>query len=277
MADTIGRAIGSVQSQLYADWELILVDNHSTDRSAEIIITYLRDPRIRLFQLENADRSQARNYGIENSTGDYICFLDADDTIHPGYLEEFARIFDRFPDCIAISDIHLIAKGRESVWAKSRLFNGNKLSYCVNHGTITFSAPAGYFATIRFEGDYGEDKQWLGRACEKADLAFTGKPYYNYFLVSKLYSAQDFVTTKAIEISSINDLYRNISSGYQATYPLEHALYDFLIKKAYVAIANQYFDEARKIIFTELKRPRSLHAALRKLKLIMTYLLKRYR
>ena len=76
----IEDTIKTVQEQTYTDWELILVNDYSTDGSKEIIKKFLSDNRISLINLEkNSGVAIARNTGIKSATGDYICFLDADD------------------------------------------------------------------------------------------------------------------------------------------------------------------------------------------------------
>ena len=83
---TVKRAIDSVINQSYADWELIIVDDFSTDNSVSIIKSY-DDSRIKLFLLEkNSGACIARNYGIKKSTGDFIAFLDSDDEWMPNKL-----------------------------------------------------------------------------------------------------------------------------------------------------------------------------------------------
>jgi len=77
----ISETINSVINQTYTNWEMILVDDASTDISVEIIKTYqLKDKRIKLYQLEkNSGAGVARNFAIEKAQGRYIAFLDADD------------------------------------------------------------------------------------------------------------------------------------------------------------------------------------------------------
>ncbi|MEO9473982.1 MAG: glycosyltransferase family 2 protein [Cyclobacteriaceae bacterium] len=72
------EAIDSVLDQTYQEWELLIVNDGSTDASAEIIGSY-DDSRIRYFEQENMGVSAARNVGLSNMGGDYFCFLDADD------------------------------------------------------------------------------------------------------------------------------------------------------------------------------------------------------
>ena len=75
------ETIGLVQKQTYRDWELILVDDCSSDNGAAIVRQYAKDDtRIRLIQQEvNAGAARSRNLGISQANGRYLCFLDADD------------------------------------------------------------------------------------------------------------------------------------------------------------------------------------------------------
>lgn len=79
--DTLSTAIDSVRSQSYEKWELLVVDDKSTDDTVtNIKNSFGKDKRIRIFQHDNnMGVSVARNTGIENTTGDYILFLDSDD------------------------------------------------------------------------------------------------------------------------------------------------------------------------------------------------------
>ena len=82
------RCIESILNQTYKDFELILVDDGSTDESYEICKKYANeDDRIRVFHKENGGQSSARNLGLDFATGEYISFIDSDDWIHPQMLE----------------------------------------------------------------------------------------------------------------------------------------------------------------------------------------------
>ncbi|WP_292468262.1 glycosyltransferase family A protein [Methanolobus sp.] len=95
--NSIGRTIKSVLSQTYQDFELIIVDDGSRDKSAEIVRSFT-DKRIRLIQQENAGVSVARNTGIEASKAEIIAFLDADDEWLPVFLETIIRLRKKYPD-----------------------------------------------------------------------------------------------------------------------------------------------------------------------------------
>ncbi len=91
----ISEAIESVINQTYSDWELIIVDDCSSDNSAQIINQYVSDDaRIKLFSTsQNSGMvSIPRNIGIEKAQGDYIAFLDADDIWLPQKLDKQVRL-----------------------------------------------------------------------------------------------------------------------------------------------------------------------------------------
>ncbi|MGM0837625.1 MAG: teichuronic acid biosynthesis protein TuaG [Bacillota bacterium] len=89
-AKFIGKSIESVMDQTYQNWEMILVDDMSTDQSIQIINEYmLKDQRIKLIQLtENSGAAVARNTALDAADGRYIAFLDSDDLWKPSKLEK---------------------------------------------------------------------------------------------------------------------------------------------------------------------------------------------
>lgn len=94
----IDQAIDSVFQQTYADWELVIVDDGSTDQSLDIIRQYAEsESRIRVFTQENRGVSKARNLALENARGEYIAFLDADDWLPPDSLRSRIRKFTESP------------------------------------------------------------------------------------------------------------------------------------------------------------------------------------
>ena len=97
---SIAQALDSVMAQECQDFEVIVVDDGSTDGGAAVVENY-GDPRIRLVRQENAGVSAARNRGIEEARGEYVAFLDADDVWMPGFLAEIEALQREFPQCRA--------------------------------------------------------------------------------------------------------------------------------------------------------------------------------
>jgi glycosyltransferase involved in cell wall biosynthesis len=95
-AHFLPEAVGSVLAQTYRNWELIVVDDGSTDHTREVAEGY-GDERIRYLYQANKGCSAARNLGIKNSRGEFIAFLDSDDMWLPERLEVGMRAFEEHP------------------------------------------------------------------------------------------------------------------------------------------------------------------------------------
>ncbi len=86
----IRRCIDSILSQVYENWELILIDDGSSDNSGDVCDYYAqKDARIEVLHQENQGPSIARNKGLAIARGEYVCFIDADDYVLPSYLSDF--------------------------------------------------------------------------------------------------------------------------------------------------------------------------------------------
>ena len=94
----ISETLESVLVQTFTDFEIVIVNDGSTDSSFEIVSQYT-DNRIRLYNQENKGVSKTRNAGIEYSKSELIAFLDADDYWHPNHLEELYQLYIDFPNC----------------------------------------------------------------------------------------------------------------------------------------------------------------------------------
>ena len=94
----ISETLNSVLAQTFKDFEVIIVNDGSTDNGFEIVSQYT-DNRIRLYNQENKGAAAARNLGIEKATGELIAFLDADDYWYPNHLEELFKLYTDLPNC----------------------------------------------------------------------------------------------------------------------------------------------------------------------------------
>jgi len=97
----IAEAIQSVLDQSYTHWELLLINDGSTD-ATERIIQQFTDFRIHYFEQENRGVSAARNVGLANMQGEFFCFLDADDVLPPKSLESRLTVFEQNPEVMFV-------------------------------------------------------------------------------------------------------------------------------------------------------------------------------
>ncbi|MBD2358952.1 glycosyltransferase [Tolypothrix sp. FACHB-123] len=92
-------ALSSVECQSFGEYEVLIVDDGSTDQTAAVALTFCRrDPRFQLLQKANGGLSSARNHGIRHARGKYIALLDGDDTYHPDKLAVHIAKLDRSPE-----------------------------------------------------------------------------------------------------------------------------------------------------------------------------------
>ena len=187
-ANFIGAAIDSVLEQSYQNWELLIIDDGSTDNTADVIRKYTQqDNRVKYFLQENMERSQARNNGIEKSNGKYICFLDSDDAFLPNHLKFFYETI-------------LKNKGQSGIYYSDSIItiNGNeiiqKLEYSGNENLQTFLF---YSSLIP------------GRVCIKTDIL------------------KEFNFDPEISISEDTDLWVRIACKYPYFIPTNQATIEY--------------------------------------------------
>jgi len=100
-AHTLHRAINSLLGQTYGNWELIVVDDGSTDDTEKLVGSY-GDGRIRYIRIDKSGVSRARNIGLDGAYGKYICFLDSDNILDSRFLETMHRAISSSPDEVGL-------------------------------------------------------------------------------------------------------------------------------------------------------------------------------
>lgn len=197
-APYVAKAIASVLSQTFTDFELVIVDDGSKDNSAQIAEKTIegRD-NCRLIRQENVGVSVARNNGVALSQGDYLCFLDADDWWASTFLEELSKLIDEFPDAGIYGTGYTIVnetrhKTRVSPIGVESGFDKGYINYCQVYAKtlvmpltsisvaiprLVFNEMKGFPKGIKL----GEDFLLWIRIASKYKVAFLNKPlaYYN--------------------------------------------------------------------------------------------------
>lgn len=121
----IVSTVESVLAQTYTDFELIVVDDGSTDDSADAV-RGIHDSRLRLVSKRNGGVCSARNEGIHQAKSEDVAFLDADDLYEPGFLEEIADLIEKCPEASIWGTSYYFLKGGDKVPADKPLPKGFK-------------------------------------------------------------------------------------------------------------------------------------------------------
>lgn len=196
---SIVSTLQSVIEQMYTDWECIIINDGSTDRSADVVRDFIRavkseelkDKRIRLIHQENAGVSAARNRGIMEAKGEYVAFLDADDYWDPNVLEEYKQLIHDYPEASLyalgcgsiVNGAKYLCKNKleegfrgylENVWNFDPYFLVTASCCCCKRTLIT---QLGGFDTRM---THGEDYDMWWRLLFVGSLAFYNKTFVYY-------------------------------------------------------------------------------------------------
>lgn len=111
--DYISSMMDCVLKQSFSDFEIIIIDDGSTDGSGQIADYYaMKDTRVRVVHIANGGVSRARNTGLDLAKGKYITFIDADDTVSANYVEKLYR-------CLIDNEVDIVISGITKVWEES--------------------------------------------------------------------------------------------------------------------------------------------------------------
>lgn len=185
----IRRCIDSILKQTYTDFEIIIVDDGSSDNGPSII-SEMNNPSIRLIRQNNQGVSCARNRGIEEAKYDIIAFIDADDMWTETHLEDIMHLYSKYPDCGVFGTSYTIQSNGRTIYpsitkidfseedgimrnyyevASGKDFPFNSSSYAVKKDII--KSIGGYPIGI----PSGEDILTMARLNAVSDIAYTKK------------------------------------------------------------------------------------------------------
>ena len=226
----IGPCLDALRQQSCRDFEILVIDDGSTDRTAELTAERAAlDPRIRLIRRENGGVSAARNTGIEQARGELLAFLDSDDSCDPAFLDALRALYA--PGVLPVADV--IRSDRQGSallqaepafrlpenWQGEFLFGslGKQIAFSVCNKL--FCAETLKTHGIRFpeEVTVGEDMLFVYsylHFCDTLRMSREAKYYYFISEGTAMYSARDYTepycrTLRAME--ELNAIYRDLT------------------------------------------------------------------
>ncbi|HFI0959973.1 TPA: glycosyltransferase family 2 protein [Streptococcus suis] len=260
----LDECIRTVLAQTYSNWELLLINDGSTDSSGTICDDYAKgDERIRVIHKNNGGLSDARNAGIDNCTGEYIVFLDSDDGIRGDFLEECVTTANQHDVDIVIGHFFIWdennqtflyfvdqsqkdttevisaqeALNRQVVWK-----NLNTAPFVVAWGKLF---KASLFNTVRFpKGKVFEDEYTIHKTLlESNTVALINKEFYMYRRHGNSIMTSHFSVSKAMNlVEALEERIVDLVLANKDTQLVRQKLRDVLQNTKYEMEVNQCTD-----------------------------------
>ena len=246
----IKKCLQSIFDQTYQDWEIILIDDGSTDRSGEICDSFSNDERVTVIHQDNKGVSQARNTGLDCARGDCVTFVDPDDWLNKQALEEYVNGIKKGADIVACN-IGMVSEDGKCQILKLWANKGNKafsrkeaVTIFMNNSAIACNKcyKKELLAKTRFDPSmsYGEDTDFLVKVLMKIESIWLSDycAYYYFYkrpgnvvsgvlgqkdaeYLNNNYKIYDILAKNGYAVAGVHRI--NVAIGFI----LEKAVYDF--------------------------------------------------
>ena len=256
------KCVNSIINQTYTNLEIILVDDGSPDNCGAICDEYAKkDSRIKVIHEKNSGQSIARNAGLDNATGEFVGFIDSDDTIEPGMFEDLYNAIQGVDLAVcghslvydgkveSASTDNIIELDKEGLWREvfGKLNNAvwNKLFKRELINDLRFD--------LRFA--HGEDLIFNIRYLERANLGkVVDKPLYNYYKRNDSITTGKFTRRKLLEIDSKDEALRLVKNLYPT---MENVALKYCFRARMNILRHIFKDNLQKEYREEIKQFKS--------------------
>lgn len=257
----ITESIESILAQTYIHYEIIIVDDGSTDTTEQIVRNF-NDTRIKYFKKNHSGVSATRNYGVEKSSGDLICFLDSDDILLKNHFEVLINNISQHEgeELIYRTKYKSVPEDNFSEMISFKPEEENRILFALRNLTAihTYCFPACIVKTIKFDErfHYFEDTSFIVRAlfrCELKQINQTTVVYRNHALNStvNLYQSEAHEDSLDNTIKSINALFeehRNELKLFNALLEERIMIAKKYLEHGHMAIANSRIKTGLKLL-----------------------------
>lgn len=260
----IGRAIKSVLNQTYQKFEIIVIDDGSTDNSVnEVIKIKDKDDRIRLIKQENRGVSSARNRGIDSAKYDYIGFLDADDVWKPNFLESIKKLIEEYPKAGAYATAYEMKKENGKIIPSVNFYSFEEkwhgiiddyFKYAIKAPLISASSVVIPKAVFNRIGKFplgikrGEDRDMWRRIALNYNIAYSNEICVIYFHDADNRACKNKLILQDSIVNYSEDILLQVKELGNYSYYFEEYMIKDIITKARCLIDENKNKEARKIL-----------------------------
>ncbi len=245
----VSEAIESVCNQSYKNWELLIVNDGSTDYTSKIIDDFAKkDSRIKVFHRKNEGVSMARNFALNKVCGEYITFIDSDDMYHADRLKRMLQVFEQHENCEIVFSRHKEFRGKLNTYEANdsrkivisdddilvKVISDSKNHFVWNAMLKSEIAKKEKFAPIRFAEDFCYIRDC---ACHCRQMAVLDEVLYFYRRDNENAMTSHFFSEKYI-----SDYMKLVENVYD--FCCDHSLTDDFFKKM---VAHEYAQNSMRI------------------------------
>ena len=214
----IEKCLDSIKNQTFKDYEVLIINDGSKDNTKNLIEKYLNDKRFKLFNRTNHGIGASRNFGLDESSGEYICFIDSDDYVDKKYLEKlYNKILKENLDIVVCNYIELNEELNIEKKVKIKAFDNTtidknpELLLSINKSPWNKIYRKSILENIKFPTDLKyEDTEFLCKALYNSKIGYVDE-YLNYYVIH----TNSETTTMDKRVFDILNIIDNIRKFYE--------------------------------------------------------------